>query len=71
MTTATHARRAFAAMGITPTSMKWDTKCGCTCPCSPGFVVRLTTEDEAKLRQASGIEHNGVNVFVTVATDAR
>jgi hypothetical protein len=30
---------ALARIGVEPMSMRWTQKAGCSCPCSPGFVL--------------------------------
>lgn len=34
------ALKAAAAMGLTKSSLMWSQKAGCSCGCSPGFIVK-------------------------------
>lgn len=34
-----HVEDALRENGVTFTGMRWSQRCGCSCPCSPGFIL--------------------------------
>jgi hypothetical protein len=67
-----HLPEVFKALGIEPVKARWSQKAGCSCPCSPGFVldvslggvvwVTLTGRDEVAEKQAAVFRETGVIV---------
>lgn len=44
------AKRALAQQGVVAPKLRWSQYAGCSCPCSPGFIlIDYTTEEGHKL----------------------
>ncbi len=49
--------QVFAQLGIKATKAAWRSRCGCSCPCSPGFVLEGGFEDIYVTLEASDFEN--------------
>jgi hypothetical protein len=48
--------KVFAQLGMKPVKAAWRQRCGCSCPCSPGFVLENGYQDIYVTLEASDFE---------------